>query len=65
MSLTLSIAVASVSFEQVSYTVPVTSDNITLRIVVNETLQTTITFDVNITGIEGVRSSGLYDIPLM
>ena len=46
------------TFEQPSYTVPVTSDNITLGINVNQTLDATIILEVNITGIEGVTSSG-------
>lgn len=52
------VTVAVVTFEQSSYTVPVTSDNITLGIVIYQTLDATVTLDVNITGIEGVRSSG-------
>lgn len=51
--------VASVFFEQLAYTISVASGNITLRIVVNETLETNIIFDISITGIEGVRTSGI------
>jgi hypothetical protein len=52
--------VANVFFEQASYTISVTATNITIRAIVNETLQTSITLGVIINGIEGVRSSGQY-----
>lgn len=47
------------TFEQPSYTVPVTNDNITLGINVNQTLDATIILEVNTIGIEGVTSSGM------
>ena len=51
--------VATVFFEQQSYTVPMDNNNITLRIFVNGTLATNITLYINIIGmIMGVESSG-------
>ena len=42
--------VATVFFEQVSYTVPMEDTNITLRILVNGTLATSITLSIDVSG---------------
>ena len=50
--------VTFIYFEQNSYTIPVTSENITLKIIANGTLETNITLETSIVGINGVSSSG-------
>ena len=60
------ITVATVFFEQVSYTVPVEDTNITLRILVNGTLATSITLSIDVSGpmAMSIMNSGWSDIIL-